>query len=214
MYLYHFLSFEHAMHDLKNKYIKVAKVKDVNDPFDLSPFQTDDQNIKIHVDTMKKALHEMMGMLCFTNSWSDPVMWGHYADKHKGICLGFEIMNTILEKVKYIKERLAKGSGSDCNLDEFKNLVFFIKSCGWKYENEWRCLIEFKDCKIDGSGNYFYPFGDHLTLKEIIVGASSELSVDDVANTINGEFSNVIIRKASLSTIKFEIEEKPPCKKI
>ena len=33
-------------------------------------------------------------------------MWSHYADRHEGICLGFEIPKELLSKVSYQNDRL------------------------------------------------------------------------------------------------------------
>ena len=35
----------------------------------------------------------------------NPLLWSHYADKHRGICLGFDMDDRILWQVKYVKER-------------------------------------------------------------------------------------------------------------
>jgi hypothetical protein len=43
-------------------------------------------------------------MLCFSRDWHNPVQWSHYADKHRGICLGFDVPDSLLVPVQYTKE--------------------------------------------------------------------------------------------------------------
>lgn len=77
---------------------------------------------------------------------NNTLMWSHYADSHKGICLKFS--SRILREscrdifpVCYRKERISgaidKKSYEDAKL--FKEIVQ-LKDCLWKYESEWRFL--------------------------------------------------------------------------
>ncbi len=87
---------------------------------------------------------------CFSLNSLNMTMWSHYADKHKGVCLIFDIgvgcfledellwnritMNTVryddLKPVNYLKSKQ----------DGINNL-FFLKSKDWAYEKEWRIFI-------------------------------------------------------------------------
>jgi hypothetical protein len=44
----------------------------------------------------RAAVNASQGLLCFGADWSSSVMWSHYADKHKGICLGFDVRRSLL----------------------------------------------------------------------------------------------------------------------
>lgn len=62
-------------------------------------------------------------------------MWSHYADKHKGICLGFKVIpanNFFLMHVKYIKQINALKYWKE----EGKIIAnwAFTKSYNWSYE--------------------------------------------------------------------------------
>lgn len=52
-----------------------------------------------------QRLGESHGMLCFSEAWSDPLIWAHYSDKHKGLCLGFDIEDNDETEVNYVDER-------------------------------------------------------------------------------------------------------------
>ena len=43
---------------------------------------------------------------------------GHYADKHSGVCLGFEVSDTHAMKVEYIADLLRFENRSDLKLSD------------------------------------------------------------------------------------------------
>ncbi len=78
------------------------------------------------------------------------LMWAHYADSHKGICIKYRFPNSMsklgcdgngivayFKDVKYSSEEMSKYSKKDSiNLED----AFFLKGKDWKYENELRFL--------------------------------------------------------------------------
>ena len=47
-----------------------------------------------------------MGLLCFSRNWTHPLLWSHYASKHEGICLGFDLKRgSELQEVQYEDKR-------------------------------------------------------------------------------------------------------------
>jgi len=78
------------------------------------------------------------------------LMWGHYADSHKGICIKYRFCNAISElgsdnpnvvayfkDVKYSDGDMSKYSNKDSIILED---AFFLKGKQWEYENELRFL--------------------------------------------------------------------------
>ena len=62
-------------------------------------------------------------------------MWAHYADKHKGVCLAFDVPADTCKAVTYAKRRLklpAKPSLPDAEA------LIFTKYVNWQYEQELR----------------------------------------------------------------------------
>jgi hypothetical protein len=122
-------------------------------------------------------------MLCFSKDWHDPVLWSHYADKHKGICLGFDVPDELLRDVTYTEDpieltldpgsREPRLSGSD------EERLLLTKFSGWKYEAEQRQLVPL-DSTIADSGLHFCPFSKTLVLKTVILGPQCERSIDGV----------------------------------
>ena len=99
MKLYHFLSAQNAMSDIALKRIKTSRIGQLNDPFEFLAADLLDAWKKAALENWKNKLDEQHGLICFCANWSNPLMWGHYADSHKGIALGFEIPDETASKV-------------------------------------------------------------------------------------------------------------------
>lgn len=170
---YHFLSSKYAIHDLERKMIRVSTLDNLNDPFELMPYlrYCNNAGIKHYMDIRKQIL-DIYGLLCFSKTWEEPLLWSHYADKHKGMALGFEIYELDIFDVIYNPNPIRKQIELTNKLDTNKNLFLElaqIKYRKWNYEEESRILIKLKNCiKIDG--HYFIEFGSSLKVKEIKLG--------------------------------------------
>jgi hypothetical protein len=175
---YHFLSSRNAIHDLERGMIRVSPLDTLNDPFELSPWlRYRDINLRKRFHNVRRAISKKDGLLCFSKSWSEPLLWAHYADKHKGIALGFEISKYEILEVKYIPGRVKLELTGDREKDEkiFRDTLASVKYEKWDYENEYRIWVRLEDCtKIDG--HHFIEFGDSLKVKEIVLGCKYDNS--------------------------------------
>src|SRR5438552_2914382 len=96
MRVYKYLSSGDAIRDLTQHRIKISEFADMNDPFELSGVRLSEPgyqgaSAKQMERLLREHCHLSYGALCFSKSPSNPLLWSHYADKHKGICLGFEL---------------------------------------------------------------------------------------------------------------------------
>jgi len=151
---------------------------ELNDPFEFLSLEMSDKELRRDVNQAKVEYSKMIGLLCFSKIWSNPVQWSHYADGHKGVCLGFDIPDNILKNVTYTSKRLQLPS----NKKNYNNRIpeEYIKTClskkysHWKYEKEVRVHISLKN--KEDNGLYFCDFGTHLKLRQVLIGACSEIS--------------------------------------
>jgi hypothetical protein len=91
---------------------------------------------KLHTDNVA----ERIGVLCMSEVRDDILMWGHYADNHRGICLGYETSNTFFENahpVTYSPERPTINPFRDTS-EQMLDAAVFTKAEHWRYEREWR----------------------------------------------------------------------------
>lgn len=91
------------------------------------------------------------GVLSLAKRWDCPLMWSHYADNHRGLCIEYntdENKCNMLNSVNYNCQRSINVSdlmqseinGSIVAWQKILNAYFFTKAHDWKYEEEWRCL--------------------------------------------------------------------------
>ncbi|WP_036309743.1 DUF2971 domain-containing protein [Methylosinus sp. LW3] len=79
-----------------------------------------------------------------------PLMWSHYGDQHKGLCIGYSIPERAqqsLYKITYGGSRLIAASavaamldGDDSAQREVDEAVLSRKAPEWGYEREWRLV--------------------------------------------------------------------------
>ena len=106
MRLHHFINQAFGLEDLREKRLKVARISELNDPFEFAAVDWSDTESRQAWELMKQSMSNDYGLLCFSKTWSNPVQWAHYADKHKGLCLGFDISDELLTEVEYTDERV------------------------------------------------------------------------------------------------------------
>lgn len=196
MMVYYFTSEQHALDNIFNERIKISLLHTVNDPFELF---ARDMSLEKHLEDshmIKGLMEESHGIICFSKSYKNPLMWGHYSENHKGLCLGFEIQENELKYVEYIQHREVKN---DIGLN--------IKSKDWKYEKEVRLWVKLKAMEHCSPGLYFKKFneGVKLELKEIILGINSTCNKKIINDALINYNSNVKIIDTKLSKTKFEI---------
>jgi hypothetical protein len=196
--VYKFLTAHFALKSLYEKRLKISLIRDLNDPFDLLPFDLGDRSHRVAAQATRKFLSPHQGLLCFSAGWSDPVIWAHYSDKHKGICLGFEVPDAFVERVEYEPGRIPFPESPD--QDDMKRMLR-TKFANWAYEKEirmWTDLSEHED------GIYYKDFGDDLRLMEVIAGA--ECSVPEHAfQRALVPLQPVALIKARAGFTKFEV---------
>ncbi len=207
MRVYNLSSEIHALSNIKNSRIKVATIEDLNDPFELNAAKQPDKRMRRVFRGFKGDMHAKFGLICFSKVWSNPVMWSHYADKHKGICLGFDVPEDYLIKVEYVDSRIAIEFDDESKENINSNFVqklFSTKFIDWSYEKEKRMFVTLEETDEE-SENYFYPFGDDLVLREVILGSRSTSSVKEILNILGATKEVVTVQKSRLAFHLFNV---------
>ena len=173
--LYYYRNAEYGLKTLREQRLRVSRIMELNDPFELLAPSLKDPTKRRVVQDFKKNRDRTTGILCFSKDWNSPVMWAHYAERHTGVCLGFDVAKssssgeTLLAPVKHVKHRLSWPRERGV---EFVDRMFLTKFNHWSYEHECRMLSKLKDCE-ERDGHYFKPFSDDLLLREVYIGAKS-----------------------------------------
>src|SRR5688500_9150997 len=106
MRAYHLTSRHWALEAIKHRRLKIALFNDMNDPFELLGAEIRTARDKAELRQLREETNAMIGALCFSRRCDNPVLWSHYADKHHGICLGFDIREDSAHEIAYRGERL------------------------------------------------------------------------------------------------------------
>jgi len=198
-------------HILPEKRLKLSLFDQLNDPFELQPHSLAEKQLRRINTALRQEYFGKKGILCFTSAWHSPVMWAHYAEKHTGICLGFDIpeyrgTERLLAPVIYAPERLAFLLDSEKDLygidAKFVLAMLCTKSREWAYEQEHRVVADLK-IKDAATGHYYVDFGAELSLREVILGARNLTPVGQVAKLVRRPEYPVSVLKARAAFQEF-----------
>lgn len=163
LYRYRFLN-DKTYNSVSDNYFWLSSPDTFNDPFDCHlkddyftfesiSDENDWSNIhQSYYDTVIYPSYLNNGIACFAESHEEILLWSHYADCHRGVCLGFDFSRLskefmdIVFKVNYTEaypqihysEFLKSGLQNSYNYI-FKALATKYKV--WQYEKEWRMII-------------------------------------------------------------------------
>jgi hypothetical protein len=140
----------------------------------------------------------LYGLLCFSLSWHNPLLWSHYADRHRGLALGFDVADEILKPVSYAEQRptLTKIDPT------VARWLLFTKFVDWRYEQEPRIFTTLQE--RDPSGLYFGKFSEQLVLREVVVGPLCKVTKKELRNALNRDAA-VTLTKSLLAFNTFEV---------
>ena len=214
MRLYYFTEARYAVDDITKRRLKVSRFFDLNDPFELFAGEHSSKAFRRKMRDWAEKLDEQEGLLCFAESWQDPSMWSHYGDRHRGVCLGFDVDGRILKPINYSAGRLAFDRWKDLNStdppDEVRDRLLSTKWARWWYENERRVILHLADLNdtetVNGKKLFFTHFDDRLKLAQVIAGPRCCIKwkplIKTAANTLPAVPELI---KARLSFKRFEV---------
>lgn len=164
------------------------------------PFGSNENKITFWNHLYREAQIEKINstrISCFSLSNDVIVMWSHYADKHKGVCLAFNNiisprfidLNDIDDISEGYVEYSAENKINYISSDKLTGLkkIFLSKSKSWSHEQEYRYLLV-------NQKNDFYKFSDKF-ITDIYFGLKT--SVEEKEYLINS------CRKENLNHLKF-----------
>ena len=111
-----------------------------------------DRRFESHMENHLEAsltteYREDAGVLCLTRLHLNPLMWAHYADQHRGICLEFDTTvaperNPLCEAhpVRYQRDYPTLNF-FEADAEERVTALCLTKSTDWEYEQEWRYVL-------------------------------------------------------------------------
>jgi hypothetical protein len=135
-------------------------------------------------EILEKINSEMQaqGVLSLARHFNCPLMWSHYADYHKGICIEYDITKSVGKPpipVNYDRPRGIcvsdlidwKLSNSVEAQEKIEGIYFYSKAPQWGYEEEWRYINKTQgvlQSPIELSGVYFGMRCDSSVVTSIV----------------------------------------------
>lgn len=206
MRAYYLTGAQFAINNIALRRIKISRYHDLNDPFELLGVNLADRKDRKKFQRYKESMDKDQGVICFSRRWSNPLLWGHYAEKHTGIALGFDLNDRYALPVIYA-DNLA-----DCVINPTSGLpskelmaeLTRTKFRDWHYEDEVRVCCELDHTTAE-SGRYFASFSDDLVLREVIIGPKCDLPIAKVRDLVKNFSPKVKVIKARIAFTRFEV---------
>lgn len=143
---------------------------------------------------------------CFSKKRDNVLMWSHYAEKHKGICIGFDFPYKVDEKFILSNVKYLNQITPVCGKVAFEKVMLYwltTKSSVWQYEDEVRALLQ------DKGDEKIISF-DKKYIKEVIFGCNvSDQKVGDTLKKLektNLNMSLINFRRAIIDKNSFGLE--------
>jgi hypothetical protein len=146
-------------------------------------------------------------LYCLTPDPCSTLMWSHYADNHRGICLEFNTSNPLFAEAMEVIYRDEYPRWYPQNMEQIAFEMFLTKSDAWKYEEEFRIIggLEMEKDHLNLDGEYFHL--PHGALQSVIAGC--EADYDAVRNVVSDHSAHVSVRRVVRMHNEFRLQIEP-----
>lgn len=204
---YHFTCKKYGLAAIGDRRLKVARFLDANDPFELMALSSHTREARQALGNFMKDQDSITGLLCFTKDWTKVRLWSFYADKHKGICFGFDLKEDTFEAVEYVDERLQPELDDEEQFslpESLQKRLHLLKASDWSYEEELRIPVNLSTAEFEDP-LYFSRFSEDIRLVEVILGHRSGLSVPEIESLTDALKPDVYVSQARLERTGFRV---------
>ena len=196
--------------------LRVSRMAELNDPFEFRPALPYVNPVFDHraVDKFSGFLlsdfNPKWGIICFSEEVYDPVLWSHYADSHRGIALGFDVvLDDCLWPMCYPDERPTFDvknfpSMTEAEAKKMIRRILSAKAPNWSYEKEQRVFVDLASLRFDGANN-FYRIPPNC-LSQVVLGIDCKVTETEAeAALMLGGFSGVSVARARRCLTRFRV---------
>jgi hypothetical protein len=156
---------------------------------------------------LRRRVAESYGVVCFSENPSDMLMWSHYTNGHRGVCLEFDSEERPIKgwkqfqylRVRYVEDR--RTNVFEVGLDVAYYQLLTSKGPDWAYEKEHRLIT------IKGPG---FQHGSLQSVTGIILGERIRDNAVDLRQRLYAALANHQRRRRSLRALSVWRAEKVP----
>ena len=195
---------------LKCGSMKFEKPSNFNDPFDCCPTNfsevVDDEFphlVGSEINSFSQtAISTTTGIACFTLHANSMLMWSHYGDQHRSVCVGFDF-NVLKDNPPKndtggtLYAGIDKVEYTEIRPDEDNPGCLTQKAKVWSYEDEYRIISNV------GPGVWNVPVS---SIKEIVIGARVTPQLQKkIVEMAKKTAPSVVIKRAVLHMRTFDL---------
>jgi Protein of unknown function (DUF2971) len=184
------------------------------------------KKFRSHAKTVLQPEINKFGLLCLSEERDDILMWAHYANDHKGVCLEFD--KEVLENhfrcrqvlygqpfarlIDFYRHFLLASeqegqTGNEANeaTENAGRFIFCRKSAHWCYEREWRIIISRQEIESQ-NGDRAFPYPEGM-LTGIILGCNTdEAELTIIDRLLSGRSERPKLYKARTNDDEFKLD--------
>jgi len=190
------------MEAIEEGYLFCAAYRDLNDPmeglFSSSKLLRESEDYRTIRDSIRDNKSQI-GMCSFSEVHDPELMWAHYADQFRGICIAYSFLKLrdgLADNVSFVRmfynETVPTIRLSEQAPDELAKMVLSYKNYRWLYEREWRMFASL--------GKSSYRPTDCVT--RVYLGSRIE---DDDRIRIQNRLKRLKIKTSDMSIDKYSI---------
>jgi len=190
------------MEAIEDGYLFCAAYRTLNDPmeglFSSSKLLRESEDYRTIRDSIRDNKSQI-GMCSFSEVHDHELMWAHYADQFRGICIAYnfsELCDGMADDITFVRmfynETVPTIRLSDQGPDELAKMVLSYKNYRWLYEREWRMFASL--------GKVSYRPNNCVT--RVYLGSRIE---DDDRIRIKNRLKRLKIKTSDMSIDKYSI---------
>ena len=216
--LYIFLPCKYGIDDIKKNRLKVSMLDELNDPYEAMPCFVDQAGECCPSEYVRSnflsPISRKAGIICFSGKSDDPVLWAHYADKHRGVAFEFVFpRDEMPQHVTYVDKRVVVNISEKDEIKTdymtFYEKLIFSKWSSWKYEDEYRLLERTEDLvRKEQKGKVLY-FKQPIPIKSfrrIILGWKCKVKANRMRHILDTSgFGDVLVATAKVNDSEFSM---------
>lgn len=149
IFYHYFTGNNYSLKNLQEGNITFSHINFFNDPCEIA-LLSDDKPFDTKNSNMRYKYELLIRVFCFSKTFQNPLMWGHYGNSHEGFCVGYDLND--IKKIPELEEAFCFDSVSYSDdipqlseEDISKGKALYYKSSEWKAEQEWRAIIRLAD---------------------------------------------------------------------
>ena len=140
--------FDREIEAIEQGYIFCADFKSLNDP--MEGLYSSSQNLRESDDyrAVRQSIRDNksdIGMCSFSEVRNHELMWAHYADQFKGVCISYslsKLLKALPDEITFVRmfynETEPTIYPSHRDHAQVAKMIFSYKNYRWLYEREWR----------------------------------------------------------------------------